>query len=1116
MEKDSLIPLILFNLFLILLILLFGCERGGGEGALFEYDKNPPLSVIVNAPPVFTNSTDAFFEFRCNENNCLFKCRIDSEDWNDCSGSIAYSSLSEGVHTFYVYAIDGNGNIEKTPSTYIWTIDITPPQVTLVEKPSDSTVKTSATFEFVCNETNCRYECSIDGSDWTDCKSPIQYSGLFKGNHVFSVKAEDEAGNQSQVEEFSWNIIATVISVYPFDGQVDVPLTTSIFLTFSEEIDETTLLNGFMLSADSASVAGTLEVSSEKRSAKFIPATPLSPKKSYYVILNDVKTADGISLTLKSDGIVSNFMTVAERVKSGDGLSVIAVEPGPENFYDFSTIRILLSENINPSSVIKGSSFILKSVSDDSQVSGSLFVSGNRIIFDPDTDLVPGEEYRLELTNDIRAVNGEQLTPYTLSIYPIRTVPFMELVNDTYPDIDDVGGDPNLLPISDFTGARVNSSIIDSRLLGASLTYLKGLLKAEVRIPLNGSDALTVVMRKGQIIGATGVDIKLGGKIDTLLDTGDILLYLITDSSGYIVTNPLADINNDATPAIYLNLDTCITATDMRVNSILNQNLMNIGLYGEVTIQGDTMVIDAFGTTELSILGAEKAPVTLTLRLKGSSQSVPIDTSPPAVSSIYPPGEDNVSVDSPVIITFSEPVKESTLAGRITVTFGPSQVPGNLIVNGTSVIFKPNNQFMWDTVYTVRVSQGIEDLNGNTLQTEEVMQFRTEVFNSGNLNALLVGSIYPGVPCILINPNPSPPGNAGECYVRDHDIYKFSKFELPINKNINVIFTKPVNPASVNDASFVVTDKSTSQPVLGSRIVSYKNVIFIPDEPWIIGREYELRLVGGTNTICDAGEICGTDGRPLNTDILFDAGSGGEGVSQETPGGGNAARSAIVIPFIGSAFSRDIDITLQLSRFSDTNSNGVRDTSGVSEPSYLENSATLTTLGVINLTTYLSGTLLTKIKEYNSDPSHPDTIPMKIPPGNWMFGTEIYFSLLITIDTDRTIMRPAMESAGYIMSPDPSDPDQRPIVEITMRAWMNAVNDNNGEAYLQDETNTEFIMMTLRGRIAFTSDGRMIAELSNPADITGIEMTVPLLGQLPATINAGNLRVRAVTLPVKR
>lgn len=1102
MNKDSLITLIFLNLLIILILLLLACNKKEESIQKSEYDNTAPFTTIISNPSLITNSQDALFEFRCSKKDCIFKCKIDSEEWFDCNGSATFSDLQEGPHTFFVYAIDGNGNFEKQFTEYSWVIDITPPTVSFVNKPSATTINTNAEFEFVCNETDCKYECSLDFSNWTECSSPVVYSGLMKGNHNFYVRAKDRAGNiQIHPTEFSWDVIATVISVYPYDTQKDVTLKTPIFLTFSEPVDETTLLNGFILNVDSSSVAGTLQISTDKKKVKFIPNLPLSPNKSHQIILSGVTTEDGFPLTLPVNGIVSNFTTIGERVKSGDGLNVISVEPSTDKFYDFSTLRILFSEPLDPSSVIKNSSFVFKRVSDDTQVSGTLIVNKSRIIFDPETDLIPEEEYRLELTGAIKAINGEQLTPYTLSIYPVGTIPFMELVNEASPDIDDVGGDPNLLPFSDLTGERVNSSVIESKLLGRSTTYLKGLLKAEVRMPLKGSDLLPVVIRKGQILNATGMDIKLGGEIDTLLDTGEISLYLITDSTGYIVSNPYFNLNHDAGPAVYLKLDNCITATDSRVNSVLNQDLIDIGLYGEVTVEGDKMMINALGTTELNVLGAESAPVTLTLRLVGVSSSPPTDSTSPTISSIYPSG-DNVPVDTSIIVTFSEPVKESTLGSRIVLTRAGNPVSGRLKTDGSSVIFEPDSPLVFGAQYTITISPGIEDLNGNLLSSGMNQTFTTQPFNINNLKAPLISTIYPGVPCILKN---ATQGNAGVCSQQDVG-QAFQMFELPLNREIVVIFTKPVNPSTVNEDSFQVIDKTTLQNVSGSRIVSYNKVTFIPDEPWITGRNYELKIIGGSDQTCNAEEICGTDGRPLNTDILDDA----ENLSAEVEGGAD-----MVIPFVGGTYSDDIILPLSLIRYTDTNSNGIAD---ATETQYNENSVYMmaTALGIpIPLRTFLSGTLITVMSGYDYI---SETLPISVPPGSWIFGTSV---TALVITSDRLMVRPSGTSSGLIRKPAPSDPDQRPIVELIMNVWMDGVNTAYGADCDGMNMQNTTVTMNLQGRIDFLSDGRMVTALANTNTVNATAIARATIGicltlNTNIQISPGDAEQRTLTLPVKR
>jgi Cys-rich repeat protein len=170
-------------------------------------DTNPPDTTIGSAPSDPSNSSDATFEFDCDEQNCTFECRIDDGEWESCSSPKTYTGLEDGNHTFEVRAIDSAGNVDQSPASYSWTIDTDPPETTIVSKPSDPSNSSEATFEFDCDEQNCAFECRIDDGEWESCSSPKTYTGLQDGNHTFEVRAIDSAGNvETPPVSYSWTI----------------------------------------------------------------------------------------------------------------------------------------------------------------------------------------------------------------------------------------------------------------------------------------------------------------------------------------------------------------------------------------------------------------------------------------------------------------------------------------------------------------------------------------------------------------------------------------------------------------------------------------------------------------------------------------------------------------------------------------------------------------------------------------------------------------------------------------------------------------------------------------------------------------------------------------------
>jgi hypothetical protein len=105
-------------------------------------DTTPPTTTITSQPASLSNSSSASFGFTASETSS-FQCQLDSGAWSACTSPQALTGLSDGSHTFAVRATDQAGN-QGSAASYTWTIDTTPPTVTITSSPPADSTSTSA------------------------------------------------------------------------------------------------------------------------------------------------------------------------------------------------------------------------------------------------------------------------------------------------------------------------------------------------------------------------------------------------------------------------------------------------------------------------------------------------------------------------------------------------------------------------------------------------------------------------------------------------------------------------------------------------------------------------------------------------------------------------------------------------------------------------------------------------------------------------------------------------------------------------------------------------------------------------------------------------------------
>jgi hypothetical protein len=174
-------------------------------------DTVPPETEIVEViPPKVTSETTVVFNYvdpTAPATN-TFECSLDGSAWVDCDGKTnTYTDLAEGEHTFDVRTVDPNGNVDPTPASYTFVVDITAPCPTIAVRPTNPAQSGAAVFGFTASEPNVTFFCALDPagagepalSAYAECPASVSYADLADGTHTLWVYAVDQARQPRRV-----------------------------------------------------------------------------------------------------------------------------------------------------------------------------------------------------------------------------------------------------------------------------------------------------------------------------------------------------------------------------------------------------------------------------------------------------------------------------------------------------------------------------------------------------------------------------------------------------------------------------------------------------------------------------------------------------------------------------------------------------------------------------------------------------------------------------------------------------------------------------------------------------------------------------------------------------
>jgi parallel beta-helix repeat protein len=187
-------------------------------------DTTPPAIVIVSPENKSYPLSNVSLTFTVNET--IFRMAY-SLDWQSnvvITENTTLTELPEGSHSIIVYASDSFGNTGASNTT-LFTIDISPPSISILSPENKTYDKTDVPLTFALNEPASWMAYSLDGQTNVTIAGNVTLAVLPEGSHNIVVYANDTAGNAGaskivyfNIEPFPTTLIAAVIVIIVIVG----------------------------------------------------------------------------------------------------------------------------------------------------------------------------------------------------------------------------------------------------------------------------------------------------------------------------------------------------------------------------------------------------------------------------------------------------------------------------------------------------------------------------------------------------------------------------------------------------------------------------------------------------------------------------------------------------------------------------------------------------------------------------------------------------------------------------------------------------------------------------------------------------------------------------------
>jgi ketosteroid isomerase-like protein len=645
---------------------------------------------------------------------------------------------------------------------------------------------------------------------------------------------------------FTTNVAPTVVSTVPVNGASAVAVNTTVAATFSRAMAATTITAATFTVTGPGGTAVAGAVTYAGSTATFTPTAILAANTLYTAtITTAAKDPTGSALAANSVWIFTTDLAPAVvSTVPANGSSAVAVN---------TTIAATFNRAMD-STTINGSTFQLTGPG-TTPVAGAVTYAGVTATFTPTTILAANTLYTATITTAAKDPTGNALAANSVWTFTTDLAP---TVVSTVPANGAFAVAVNTTVTATFSRAMDSTTINGStfQLTGPGATSVAG----EVTYAgITATFTPTAVLAPNTLYTAT---ITAGAKDPTgnALAANFVWTFTTTSQPSVTSTNPVNAATN-------VPVNQIITATfNQPMNSAtitaagtftLAVTAGGAAVTGVVTYDGASNT--AIFTPTANLAASSQYTATITTAAQSAADSglasnyvwtfttgAVVDATAPTVTSTNPASATLVPLNQKIAATFSEAMDPATIsaAGTVTVvvTAGGAAVSGIVRYDTVSrtVVFDPAANLAASTQYTVTISSAARDLSGNALTTGTVPN--PWDFTTGTL-------LNSASPTITFT-NPASGATS-----------------VPIDKTINATFSAPMDPTTINNASFTVSVAGVGGAAVDGTVsydVASQIATFTPSANLATGTQYTATISNSVQDLSGNALAAGLVPNPWN------------------------------------------------------------------------------------------------------------------------------------------------------------------------------------------------------------------------------------------------------------